>query len=245
MSQALKILVLDNTREAAFFGSKSLLDWVIKMAPQGSEVMVRRSPDADIPHDLNLDLLFISGSITSCLTRDESWIEPYDAFVTAHIQKRTPMLGICYGHQTIARCLFRMHDMEPQLGRAKDAELGWQTIQTLSTETLFEGLGESFVTYQSHYEEVSALPPGTVRIAETDRCAIQAFQLEGAPIFGIQFHPEHTIEYAEEALANKLKKGERRDWILNPGKGKQLYNENVGKKIFGNFFKIAQSHLGR
>jgi GMP synthase (glutamine-hydrolysing) len=238
---ALRILILDNTREERYFGSQSLLGWVLRMAPAGSQVMVRRPPGGDLPLECAFDAICISGSVTSCMTEDEPWIREYDAFVSDHIRKKTPILGICFGHQTLARCLFRMAGQKPALGRSKDAELGWQTIQVLEQGGLFEGLGESFVTYQSHYEEVSETPPGTIRLAETDRCAVQAFQVKGAPIFGIQFHPEHSVEYAEESLANKLKKGERRDWILNPGLGTKLYDENVGIRIFGNFFRIAES----
>jgi GMP synthase-like glutamine amidotransferase len=237
----MKILILDNTREDRYFGSSSLQGWVLRMAPAGSEVWVRRPPHGDLPVGGDFDAICISGSVTSCMTENEAWIPAYDAYVTEHIRARTPILGICYGHQTLARCLFKMAGKSPALGRSKDAELGWQTITTLKRDSIFEGLGESFVSYQSHYEEVSETPPGTIRIAETDRCAVQAFEMEGAPVFGIQFHPEHSIEYAEESLANKLKKGERRDWILNPGMGKKLYDENVGIRIFGNFFRIANT----
>ena len=59
-------------------------------------------------------------------------------------------------------------------------------------------------------------------------------------IFGVQFHPEYSIEEAEASLAKKLKKGERRDWILNPGLGSKLYDKTVGTTLFGNFFKTAQ-----
>jgi GMP synthase-like glutamine amidotransferase len=61
------------------------------------------------------------------------------------------------------------------------------------------------------------------------------------PVFGIQFHPEYTVTEGEESLANKIKKGVASEWIFNPGKGEKLYNENVGKVIFGNFFGIAGS----
>lgn len=237
----MKILILDNTREERFFGSAGLTGWALRMAPVGSSVVVRRPPDGDLPFGRDFDAVMISGSVTSCMNEEEAWIPAFDDYVTELIRKKVPTLGICYGHQTIARCLFRMHGKPPALGRSKDAELGWQTIQTLVGDTLFQGLGKSFVTYQSHYEEVSETPPGTRRLAETDRCAVQAFEVEGAPVFGIQFHPEHSIEVVEEALANKIKKGERRDWILNPGMGPKLYDENVGIRIFGNFFRIAKS----
>ncbi len=236
----LKILILDNNREEQSFGSKNLVNWSIKTAPTGSVVLVRRSPDQDLPpHDLDVDAVVISGSITSCMEFNEPWVKPYDQFVTEHIKKGTPILGVCYGHQTIARCLSRMHGEEPKLRTAVDAELGWQEVRITEESQLFEGLNNNFITYESHYEEVYEIPPGVKKLAETDRCNLQAFQIENKPIFGVQFHPEYTVEEAEKSLASKIKKGVRSDWILNAGKGEKLYDENVGKVIFGNFFRIA------
>ena len=87
MSRPLKILVLDNTREAPSFGSRNIVSWVLKMAPQGSEVLVRRPPDQDLPpRDIKVDAIILSGSVTSCLEMDEKWIRPFDEFVTKHIE---------------------------------------------------------------------------------------------------------------------------------------------------------------
>jgi GMP synthase-like glutamine amidotransferase len=242
MNNPLRILILDNNRETKSFGSHDLTYWALKTAPAGSEVMVRRAPDLDLPKDIQYDALVLSGSITSCMEYNESWVKPYDDFVIAQIQAGKPVLGVCYGHQTIARCLFRMNDMEPKLGFSKDAELGWQKIRRIGESPLFESLPMEFTTYESHYEEVTELPPGTTRLAETDRCAIQAFVLDGKPVYGIQFHPEYNVKDAEESMAAKLKKGVRKDWILNIGKGPKLYDETVGNIIFGNFFKIAEQY---
>jgi GMP synthase (glutamine-hydrolysing) len=236
----MKILVLDNTREAASFGSKNIVQWALKTAPQGSEVMVRRPPDQDLPpQDIAVDAIVVSGSITSCMESEEKWIQPLDQFLIQHIEKGTPMLGICYGHQALARCLFRLGGQPSQLRKAAKAELGWQKIRVTTASPLFDGLKDSFITYESHYEEIGTYPPGTQGLADSEFCETQAFQVTGKPIFGIQFHPEYTVEEAEQSLANKIKKGERKDWILNPGKGPKLYDENVGKAIFGNFFRLA------
>jgi GMP synthase-like glutamine amidotransferase len=240
-SGSFRILILDNTRESSSFGSPNLFRLVSATAPRGAEMIVRRTPEMDFSHDLSADAIVISGSATSCLAPYESWVGRFDGFVTRHIEQKTPILGVCFGHQAIARCLFRMDGKKPALGRSGDAEIGWQTMRVISKSVLFQGLGREFVSYQSHYEEVSELPPGTRRTAESDRCRIQAFEMESAPVFGIQFHPEHGPAYAEEAMAKKLKNGERPDWVLNPGKSHELYDESIGKTIFGNFFDRARA----
>ncbi len=241
MAEPLKILIIDNKRDVESYGSWNLVHWALKTAPTGSTVIVRRAPDQDLPADKNWDAVIISGSRTSCMERNEPWIASFEFFIEEQIKKDTPILGVCYGHQSLARCLAKLQGEEIKLGRCKDAELGWQTIQVLEPSGILEGFTGSFVTFQSHYEEVQALPPGTRLLASTDRCPIQAFEVIGKPVFGIQFHPEAFVKEAEETLAEKLKKGERRDWILNAGKGPKLYSETVGDRIFGNFFRLADA----
>lgn len=241
MSRPFRILILDSTRETSSFGSPNLFRQVVSTAPVGAEILVRRAPDRDwLPSD-SVDALVLSGSVTSCLPPHEPWLLEYDAYLAERIRAKRPILGVCFGHQALARCLFAMKGLSPKLAKSAKPEVGWQKTKLLALSRLFSGLDREFYCYQSHYEEVVELPPGTQHTAESDRCAIQAFEVESAPIFGIQFHPEHGLEYGETTLKAKLAKGENGDWILNPGRGRELYDEQVGKVIFGNFFKIAQS----
>ena len=243
MSKALKILIIDNTRDPKSFGSTNLVHWALKSSPEGSEVMVRRGPDQDLPSKkFKPDAILISGSVTSCLEKTEPWIHPHDQFLSDHIEKGTPMLGVCYGHQAIARCLFKMNGVEPKLRQAPVAELGWAQISIIDESPLLEGIKGSFYSYQSHYEEVEELPPQASAFAETTRCKIQGIQVKGKPIFGIQFHPEYDIEEGESSLKEKIARGVRADFFINPGQGAKYYDENVGKVIFGNFFRIAAGH---
>ncbi len=242
MNRPFRILLIDNNREPSSFGSPNLFRWLLRTAPLGAEIHVRRGPDQDFAGFQSPDALVVSGSITSCLPPYEDWVLAQDEFLKDLMKKRTPILGVCFGHQALARCLFAERGRSPALSKSKKAEVGWQTMRILTDSPLFQGLDREFVSYQSHYEEVTELPPDTVLLAESDRCGIQAFEMKGAPVFGIQFHPEHTVEYGEASLKRKIAKGERGDWILNPGLGPKLYQEQVGKIIFGNFFKIAQSN---
>ena len=242
MKTPLKILIIDNTRQTDSYGSSSLVFWALQEAPLGSEVIVRRAPDCDLPaREMKFDAILLSGSVTSCFEMKEPWIRPFHDYVTEQLQNGTPILGICYGFQALARCLAENVGQEPKFAKSAKPELGWQTLRQVSSSPLFEGLPASFVTSESHYEEVAEVPAGARLIAESDRCRIQAFEVVGKPVFALQFHPEHTVEQVEDTLAKKIKKGERRDWILNPGKGSKLYNDQVGKTIFGNFFRIANT----
>lgn len=59
---------------------------------------------------------------------------------------------------------------------------------------ILRGLKPSFVAWESHNDEVKALPEGFKLLARSKNCPIQAVEREGKMVFGTQFHPEvyHT-----------------------------------------------------
>jgi GMP synthase (glutamine-hydrolysing) len=112
-----------------------------------------------------------------------------------------PILGICYGMQTMAA----------QLGGAVEgsdtSEFGYAQIRRTQEGGLFDeladGIDESgcqlLDVWMSHGDKVSALPPDFDLIAETDSCPIAGMAHREKPWFGIQFHPEvtHTLKGEE------------------------------------------------
>ena len=112
-----------------------------------------------------------------------------------------PVLGICYGMQTMAA----------QLGGAVEgsdtSEFGYAQIRRTQEGGLFDELADStddsgrqlLDVWMSHGDKVSALPPDFDRIAETDSCPIAGMAHREKPWFGIQFHPEvtHTLKGEE------------------------------------------------
>ena len=56
-------------------------------------------------------------------------------------------------------------------------------------DALFAGLPGEFRVIQNHRDQVTELPPGAVRLAESDACPVQAFRV-GERAWGVQFHPE-------------------------------------------------------
>lgn len=106
-------------------------------------------------------------------------------------QSRTPVLGICYGHQLIARVL----------GGAvsKDCgEYGRTRIRVLEEDPLFKGWEMENVVWMSHGDCVDRLPDHAKILALSENGYIAAFKAEinGRPIYGVQFHPEvsHTAK---------------------------------------------------
>jgi GMP synthase (glutamine-hydrolysing) len=107
-----------------------------------------------------------------------------------------PVLGICYGHQLLARMLG---------GRVtkRDGEYGHARLDVKVSDTLFRKTPRSQQVWMSHADAVSRLPNGAAAIASTERCEHAAFADFGKKVFGVQFHPEvvHT-EYGTEILTN-------------------------------------------
>jgi GMP synthase (glutamine-hydrolysing) len=105
-----------------------------------------------------------------------------------------PLLGICYGMQTMAAQLGGV------VAGSETSEFGYAQIRRTSPGGLFADLADQtddskrqlLDVWMSHGDKVSQLPPNFERIAETDSCPIAGMAHVDKPWFGIQFHPEVT-----------------------------------------------------
>ena len=139
------------------------------------------------------DAAVISGSQTSVYD-DESWITGTDAWVREAVESGLPVLGVCWGHQLLAQALGG--DVDPMGSH----ELGYATVELVDDDPLFDGVGASFVAFETHSDEVTRLPAAASVLAENDR-ALQAFRIRNA--WGVQFHPEYDIDTARWVTENK------------------------------------------
>ena len=103
-----------------------------------------------------------------------------------------PVLGICYGMQTMAAQL----GGKVEGGHAR--EYGHATIAT-ETCALFEGISARQNVWMSHGDRVTAMPPGFALVASTESVPIAAMADEPRRRYGIQFHPEVT--HTEHGMA--------------------------------------------
>jgi GMP synthase (glutamine-hydrolysing) len=139
--------------------------------------------------------VILSGGPESVYVR-ESPAAPTEVF-----ELGVPVLGICYGMQTMAA----------QLGGAVESasrrEFGAAQIRPLEDSPLLDGLEDNrdaagrrvLDVWMSHGDHVVAAPPGFRVIASSDNAPVAAIADESRQFYGLQFHPEvtHTLQGGE------------------------------------------------
>lgn len=104
-----------------------------------------------------------------------------------------PMLGICLSHQLLGKVL------GGTVVKGRRPEYGETLIKVLAPDEIFQGVGNQFVAWASHNDEVRA--GGRFRVlARSDYCEVEALKHEWKAIYGVQFH----VEVAETPMGIKI-----------------------------------------
>ena len=110
-----------------------------------------------------------------------------------------PVLGICYGLMLMA------HHLSGQVVFTGRREYGAGMLHIKNGSELFDGLGNQLDVWNSHGDEVTALPKGFRVVGTTEGCNFAAVEDRQRKLYGLQFHPEvaHTPR-GREILQNFL-----------------------------------------
>ncbi len=138
--------------------------------------------------EMNPKGLILSGGPCSVYDADAPQLDSGFLRMTRSDGTPIPLLGICYGLQTMAQLL------GGTVERAARREFGRAKLIVEGDSDLFDGVPTGSTVWMSHGDHLSTIPDGFSVIARTDNAPIAAVRSEKWPHYGVQFHPEvvHT-----------------------------------------------------
>ncbi|MCL3777618.1 glutamine-hydrolyzing GMP synthase [Actinomyces sp. 186855] len=182
---------------------------VVDFGAQYAQLIARRVREASVyseivPHTMAVaDMLakgpaavILSGGPSSVYEDGAPTIDP------ALFDVGVPVLGICYGFQTMAQAL------GGTVGRTGTREYGRTPATVDAASCLFSGTPLEQAVWMSHGDAVQAAPAGFTVTASTGQTPVAAFEDRSRRLFGLQWHPEvlHS-EHGQRALENFLHVG--------------------------------------
>ncbi|RZS57814.1 glutamine-hydrolyzing GMP synthase [Sphaerotilus mobilis] len=199
---------------------------ILDFGSQVTQLIARRVREAAVyceihPNDVSEDFIrafnprgiILSGSHASTY-EDHQLRAPQVVF-----ELGVPVLGICYGMQTMA----------VQLGGTVEwsdhREFGYAEVRAHGHTRLFDGI-EDFSTaeghgmlkvWMSHGDKVTTLPPGFKLMASTPSCPIAGMADEVRRCYAVQFHPEVTHTLQGQAMLTRFVReicACQGDWIM-------------------------------
>ena len=171
-----KIVILD-------FGSQytQVIARRIRELQVYSEVVSFDLPAAEIKN-LHPNGIILSGGPASVYDKGAPQIDP-EIFSLG-----IPVLGICYGLMQMA------HHLGGRVVFTGRREYGAGMLHITNGSQLFDGLGNQLDVWNSHGDEVTALPKGFLAAGRTESSDFAAVEDRQRKLYGLQFHPEvaHT-----------------------------------------------------
>ena len=165
----------------------------------GANVTVRRNDALDVQAAMAMNPAGIILSPGPC-DPDQAGI--CLALTAAAAETRTPLLGVCLGHQTIGQAF------GGKVVRCHEIVHGKMGVMHHAGQGLFAGLPNPFeaTRYHSLVVERESLPDCLEVTAWLEDGTIMGLQHRELPIHGVQFHPESIAsQHGHEMLQNFLK----------------------------------------
>ncbi|WP_353612785.1 glutamine-hydrolyzing GMP synthase [Mangrovibacter phragmitis] len=105
-----------------------------------------------------------------------------------------PVLGVCYGMQTMAM------QLGGHVEGSNQREFGYAQVEVMTDSALIHGIEDSLSgenrplldVWMSHGDKVTAIPSDFVTVASTESCPFAIMANEEKRFYGVQFHPEVT-----------------------------------------------------
>jgi GMP synthase-like glutamine amidotransferase len=183
--------------------------WAEERGHETSGTMLFR--DESLPGLEDLDWLVVMGGPMNIYEHDKyPWLGREKEFIHQAINAGKIVLGICLGAQLMADVL------GAKVHRNEEREIGWFPVKLTALardSRIFRALPESFTAFHWHGDTFD-IPPGGVRMAESQACRNQAFELGKA--VGLQFHLESSMDSIDHLIINCADELEEGRFVQRP-----------------------------
>lgn len=164
---------------------------------------------APFPDAGKLDGVIITGSAAGVYDNHLAWMEPLRAFIRAAYAAKTPMLGVCFGHQIMADALG---------GDVRKSEKGWGLGRHVygvskSRPAFLGGQLSEFAVACSHQDQVIVPPAEAEVFLSSDFTPNAGLIYRNGAAISLQPHPEFDDDYTL-ALA-ELRRGKAPDAVVD------------------------------
>ncbi len=150
-----------------------------------------------LPEPAACDAVLITGSPFGVYDSPE-WMDRLRAFIRGAAAARTPMVGVCFGHQIIADALG---------GEVRKSEKGWgigrHTYELVSKRDWMAGAGQTVSLAVSHQDQVITPPRGVTTLARSAHTEHAMLAYDDIPAISIQGHPEFSDTYVGALYNNR------------------------------------------
>jgi GMP synthase (glutamine-hydrolysing) len=159
--------------------------WFTRHLVPSVQVRAVRAWEEPLPPLAPFSGVLMTGSPWS-VSAEEPWMGRAAAYLVDAARSR-PVLGVCFGHQLLARALGGRVEQNPRGREAGTTEVA--LTDAGRADPLFDGIPQALAVQQTHEDHVAALPPGATLLAGNAFSPVQAYAL-GPRLRCVQFHPE-------------------------------------------------------
>jgi GMP synthase (glutamine-hydrolysing) len=178
---------------------------IIDFGSQVTQLIARRVREAGVfsevyPYDVSDEFVRNYGASGIILSGGPNSVTEGDTprAPQAVFEAGVPVLGICYGMQTMAE------QLGGKVENGLTREFGYAEVRMHGHTALFKDIsdfkldnGQEFLkVWMSHGDKVNTMPAGFKLMASTDNCPIAGMADEARRFYAVQFHPEvtHTLK---------------------------------------------------
>ena len=203
---------------------------ILDFGSQVTQLIARRVREAKVfceihPYDVSDDFIRNYGAQGIILSGGPSSVTEGDTPRAPSVvfELGIPVLGICYGMQTMAQQLGGKVMTAEAAGKAR--EFGYSEVRAHGHTALLNDIADFYSpeghgmlkVWMSHGDSVMELPPGFIKMASTASCPIAAMADESRKFYAVQFHPEVTHTQQGRAILERFVHGIcgcGTDWVM-------------------------------